>query len=212
MNGGDLLAKMFEGVPSGDDEVVKASSGRIMPDNWVPPVKGPIRNPSDWLDRMMIPIERRPLSLMSGALALFSHRSKGGEHVEASVILPMGADINDPETRWSVWHEIGHAADFVSTREDLLIATPHGQYSTAHIKVMRQYQNLIIGWSPCEDREYKTSPAELWAEVVACAIMMPEWIPDGLMAAVKSDLVKLNLPLREDAAEGEVQQLEGQQP
>lgn len=210
MNGADLLGQLFQGV-AGDDEVVKAAGGRIMPDNWVPPIKGPVRHPADWLSRYLIEIKRRPRALMGDALALFAHRSKGGEHVEAEVIIPEGADINDPETRWSVWHEIGHAADFVSTREDLLIATPHGLYSTAHIKVLRAYQNVIIQWTPHSDRAYKISPAELWAEVVACAICSPGWVPDEVMAAVKADLMKLNLPLVDEAAEGEVQQIEGGQ-
>jgi hypothetical protein len=210
MNGGDLLGQLFQGVP-GDDEVVKAAGGRIMPDNWVPPIKGAIRNPADWLSRYLIEIKRRPLCFMGGAVALFAHRSKGGEHVEAEVIIPEGADINEADTRWSVWHEIGHAADYVSTREDCLIATPHGLYSTAHVGVLRRYQALIIQWNPHTDRAYKTSPAELWAEVVACAICAPSWMPAEVMAAVKPDLVKLNMPLPEEAAEGEVQQIEGGQ-
>ncbi len=207
MNGADLLGQLFQGV-SGDEDIVRASGGRIMPDNWVPPIKGPVRNPADWLSRYLIEIKRRPRCFMGDALALFAHRSKGGEHVEAEVIIPEGADINDPETRWSVWHEIGHAADFVSTREDCLIATPHGLYSTAHIKVLRAYQNVIIQWSPHPDRAYKISPPELWAEVVACSICTPCWVPDEVAAAVKGDLEKLNLPMP-DEAEAQVQEIEG---
>jgi hypothetical protein len=207
MNGGDLLGQLFQGV-AGGEEVVRAGKGRIMPDNWVPPIKGPVRHPADWLSRYLIEIKRRPLCLMGNAVALFEHRSKGGTHVEAAVILPEGADINAPDTRWSVWHEIGHAADFVSTREDCLIATPHGLYSTAHIKVLRAYQNVIIQWSPCADRAYKISPPELWAEVVACAICSPAWLPDEVMRAVRADLEKLNLPLP-DEAEAQIQEIEG---
>ena len=56
---------------------------------------------------------------MNGASALFRQLTRGGsEHVEAAVWIPIGANIDSPEVRWTVWHEIGPAMDQVQTRND----------------------------------------------------------------------------------------------
>lgn len=206
------LSDLFANVPAGE-EVSKARQGRMHSADFVPEVDGAIDNPKDWLGRYLIPIRLVPRQWLGTALAVFKQTSRGGDHISAEVWIPTGSDINNPETLWSVWHEVGHAVDYVYTREGKIIATPHGQFSTNHIEVLRRHQEEIIGWFPHPDRAYKTKPAELWAEAVACAIMEPGKMPPDLLAAIRPELVKRNLPVA--AAPGPLpvvrlgQQLEG---
>jgi hypothetical protein len=195
------LCELFANVPDGSEDVGKGG-GRIHSADFVPDIEGPIDNPRDWLARYMIPIREVPRVMLAGdAAAIFKHASRGGEFIQAEVWIPKGADINKPDVRWHVWHEVGHAVDFVFTRENKIIATPHGQFSTNHIAVLRRHQEQIIQWSPHPDRAYKTKPVELWAECVACAILSPERMPAELFAAISPDLHKRNLPLRVAPAE-----------
>ncbi len=197
------LARMFESVPLPSERPPRRTIGREVPSHFVPDdvVLDVIEDPKSWLSRFYIPIRHVPPELLRSnvsdrpAAAMFCHHSKLGEHVKAEVRIPNGADINDPNTERDVWHEIGHAVDLVGVRECQLIATPHGMYSTQFIKVLREYQETIISWSPHENREYKTRPGELWAEVVAYAVMDEGRVPAAIMEAVRPTLIEKLIPV-----------------
>jgi hypothetical protein len=197
--GAELLSDLFNGVSSLGDEV-SAAGGRIVDTvmnhtGKVAKVEGPIDNPRDWLARWGVPIEERTPQQMSDAAAIFRHSSDGDQLIKASVVVPMGADINEGRDRWSVWHEIGHCCDFITHREGNIIFTPHGMFSTQFIELLRLHQEVIITWSPHSDRAYKTSHKELWAETVAAAIMDPQRVPSDLLAAITPALIERNLPV-----------------
>lgn len=194
----EQIIAMFEDVAvPGHDQVQSARGGRIdETTRWVGRVAGPVEKPSDWLSRFSIPIVPvREDQLGHGVGAAFMHHGRGEELLRAEVWVPTGGDVNDPFYRWCVWHEVGHACDFVGVREDLAIHVPSGIYSTKHIEVLRQWQETIIKWTPCSDREYKTKPCELWAEVVACCLTEPAKCPVELWVAVEADLRAVFLPI-----------------
>jgi hypothetical protein len=199
MSGTQRLVDLFANVPG--DDIGKAGEGRIKSaDNYqVEPVAGPIASPREWLERFLIPIKEQPVEAMRGARALFYQRTRdAGQHVEAEVWIPIGSDINAPDVRWSVWHEIGHAVDQVQTGPDgKMFATAAGSYSAKHLPLLRKYQEEIILWSPNRDREYKLDPQELWAEVVACAICDPGRMlrMGDLWCGIRPDLNARNLPV-----------------
>lgn len=189
------LGRLFDTVPSLAERPARRR-GREVPDGFVPDIASSevISDPKLWLSRYHIPIvEVLPCDL-KGAAAAFWWKSRGGEFIEAEVRIPRGTDINDAGARWCVWHELGHAMDYVTTREERLISTPHGHFSTQHIKLLREHQETIITWTPSDDRDYKVSPCELWAECVACAIMLPEFMPAPLLDGIRESLRSRNLP------------------
>lgn len=205
------LANMFDSVPTLNERPAPGRRGKEVPKLFVQdvPTDMVINDPKAWLARYHIPIvEVGPDKLRGGrAAACFAIWEKHGEFVKAEVRIPRGSDINSNEVRWNVWHELGHAMDAVMTREEQLIATPHGMFSTLHIELLRKHQELIITWNPSENRDYKTSPPELWAECVACAIMDPARMPPDLLAGITPSLKSRNLPVK-DAATDSVLSLE----
>ena len=201
MNDIELLGNLFAGVTLPSEAVGKGGGRELISAGRVGQVEaGPISEPARWLLHFNIPIrecqkEELRINATSFASALFCQESCGGAHLKAEVRIAKGYDLDNPKDRWTVWHEAGHAADFVFTREGKLIATPHGQFSTNHIEVMRQHQDVIITWSPHSDRAYKIKPEELWAECVACAIIRPSQMPPDLLAALRPDLERLHFPI-----------------
>ena len=200
-----LLADLFAGIPGPDDLIGKAD-GRIIEtvinkSGVTPDILGPIASPRDWLARYGIAIEEgSPAEMSNGrAAAVFQHPTHGGKG--ARVIIPIGYDIDDPKVGWTVWHEIGHAADFIATDHDgKLQHVPGGVYSTLNEGAMRQHQDTIVTWTDNnapENYEYKHRRTELWAECVACAVMKPAQMPPALLAAILPHLIKRNLPVPE---------------
>ena len=198
-----LLCDLFAGVPGPDDLIGKAG-GRIIEavmntTGIVPDILGPIASPREWLARYGIAIEEgSPSEMANGkAAALFQHPNGDGRG--ARVLIPIGYDIDDHRVGWTVWHEIGHAADYIGTNpEGRLMPTPAGVYSTQHEGALRQHQDVIVTWSnnnTPENYDYKHSLSELWAECVACAVMKTAQVPPPLLAAILPHLIKRNFPI-----------------
>ena len=201
MNGIELLSNLFAGVTLPGEAIGKGGGRDLIGAGRVGHVEaGPISEPARWLLHYNIPIrevqkEELRIDAVRFANAMFCHKSRGGDHIDAEVRIAKGYNLDDPNDRWTVWHEAGHAADYVYTREGRLIATPHGQFSTNHIEVMRKHQEVIITWHPHSDRAYKTKPEELWAECVACAICKIGFMPPDLLDALRPDLERLHFPV-----------------
>jgi hypothetical protein len=197
-----LLCDLFAGVPGPDDLIGKAG-GRIIEavmntTGITPDVLGPIASPREWLARYNIPItEAGPAEMACGeAAAMFRHPTGPGA-AGAQVIIPIGYDIDDPKVAWTVWHEIGHAADYIHVRDGRPYHAPQGHYSALHLGIMQQHSEEIINYSRhgAEHRDYKLKPNELWAECVACAVMAPQRMHRDLADAILPDLIKRNLPV-----------------
>jgi hypothetical protein len=188
MNGIELLASLFANAPDPTAPVGKAG-GRIGGPANVdasPELSAPLQ----WLKDYGVPIiQAQDADIPPGVAALFKSQP-------ARVIIPLEPVVDADKAMWFVWHEVGHAADFVYIGKDF---QPHeltaGRFSGKHVALLRQHQEEIIKWSPHPDRKYKTNPEELWAEVVACAICDPARMPPGLLPGVRSDLDALKLPV-----------------
>ena len=197
-----LLCDLFAGVPGPDDLIGKAG-GRIIEavinkTGFTSDITGPIASPREWLARYGIAItEAGPTAMANGkAAALFQHPSGPGA-VGAKVIIPIGYDIDEPKVAWTVWHEIGHAADYIHVRDGKPYHEPSGHYSALHLGIMQQHSEEIIHYQRFnpENRDYKLKPNELWAECVACAVMEPKRMSAPLLDAILPDLIKRNLPV-----------------
>ena len=192
--GTELLCDLFKGA--GGDEPVGQGGGRILPSNVVVyEPTGPVQSPHEWLQRFQIPIVEQSPAELDKALARFRCRAKGGAIEYAAVEIPRGSDIDKGIDRWAVWHEIGHALDYVSCANGIIVPMLHGQFSTLHLDLLRQHQETIIEWHPHANRAYKTQPCELWAETVAASICESWRVPPALLQAVRPDLVRWYLPV-----------------
>lgn len=198
-----LLCDLFAGVPGPDDLIGKAG-GRVIEavintTGVTLDILGPIASPREWLARYGIAItEAGPAEMNCGkAAALFQHPSGPGA-VGAKVIIPIGYDIDDPKVAWTVWHEIGHAADYIHVRDGKPYHAPEGHYSALHLGIMQRHSEEIIHYQRFnpENRDYKLKPNELWAECVACAVMEPKRMSAPLLDAILPDLIKRNLPVK----------------
>ena len=201
----DKLLRLLASLPPLPGEEVGMAEGGRLPEAGMITGKveeGAAHSPREWLDRYSIPIVERPANhadLFHGkAKATFIYMPLGGDKGKAQVCIPYGAYIDQSDYGWYIWHEIGHAMDYMMVREGEIIGTPHGHYSTEHLGLLRKHQELIITWTPISDRDYKTQAKELWAEVVACCVQAPLMCPPDLLEAVLPAMRKRGIPVQFD--------------
>jgi hypothetical protein len=186
MNGTELLCELFANVPDPTDQIGKAG-GRI--GGAIIQATGAIAAPFDWLKAYGIPIiQAQGCDIPVGVAGLFYP-------FPPRVVVPLEVDPNSPSVMRTIWHEVGHAADFVMSVEGKITPTPHGQFSSRHAGLLREHQEIIITWHPYHDRDYKTKLEELWAETVTQSITRPELMPTALLVGVLPDLEFLRLPM-----------------
>ncbi len=185
MNGTELLCELFANVPDPTEKIGKAG-GRI--GSAIIQATGAIALPFDWLKAYGIPIvQAQDCEIPVGVAGLFYP-------VPPRVVIPLDVNANSPGVMRTIWHEVGHAADFVMSVEGKITPTPHGQFSSRHAGLLREHQEVIITWNPHPDRDYKTKLVELWAETVTQAITQPVLMPTALLVGVLPDLEFLRLP------------------
>lgn len=188
-----LLCDLFADVP-GPDDAISAGGGRIA-EHEVAACKGPIEKPSEWLRQYNIQIRECERSEMQGSAALFYLLPGSTDLKDCEVLIPKGSSPDSADTLWCLWHEIGHAMDYIQVRNGQRVVSPNGYYSNRHHVALRDHQETIIEWWPCKDREYKTQLKELWAETVACAVMKPWQMPTDLLNDVRLALEERNVPI-----------------
>lgn len=193
-----ILCDLFASVPDGTDLVGKGGGriGGVLD----PQIQGPLARPLAWLTAYGVKIKQcQDCDLQLGALAQF--------HVgpPSFVAIPLRAHTQSSTTLWHVWHETGHAADLVqpagkgrwiSPNHYVLAGYPivHvGLYSAKHLALLKKHEEEIITWNPCDNRDYKTQPVELWAEVVACALCDPLRLHPELIDGIRPDLAALKM-------------------
>lgn len=180
--------------PSFEAPIHAVAGGRVPEDGWIGVTsdKGAALGPREWLERHLIPLveEQAGSAILNHgrSLAVFRHHP-------VSVVIPIGLDLDDPENGWTVWHEIGHAMDYVTLVNGVRQQSTSGKYSELRLATLREFMPVIIDWNFHPDREYKESPKELWAECVACAVMQPERMPMPLLYDIVNDLRERGIPL-----------------
>lgn len=191
MNGTDLLSSLFESVPE-PGEVIGGRMGGRIGGTISPTTTGPMAAPLAWLTGYGVPVvQAQDCDMAPGAAAQYCHSPP-------TVKIPTTAPPASAFTVWCLWHEAGHAADFVARSPILpavIVSCPSGQFSTKHKDILLDHYKTIIEWTPNDDRAYKVQPKELWAEVFAAAICDPKRVPPVLLHRISFDLAKLGVPL-----------------
>ncbi len=195
----ELLTELFANVP-GPDESVHRERGRVLENNAVIAVAGiPIPDPVGWMMEHGMPLER---TLPRGGPYAGAFVHGPTPHIE----LCDGDQSQDPKVQRVLWHEIGHAIDFMSvSKAGVLTHLPDGQYSTKHKAILVEHAELIVALRIQGDIEteinswsrYAREPKELWAELVAIACTNPKAIVAApkLWAAVWPDMTERCLPI-----------------
>lgn len=199
-SGLELLSELFANVPDAGEEVSRGRGRVVETRACIAAPNVPIPDPVEWLVNHGIPIQRT-LDRNCGPDGMFM-----GRGVDSFVNLKEGADMTDARVQRTIWHEIGHAIDHLTTgKSGVLRFNELGTYSTKHKDVLIEHAELIVALrmkgsiegGGTEWSEYARERGELWAELVAIVCTNPKSITSSpkLWDAVRPDMAERCLPL-----------------
>lgn len=169
----DRLSAMFDNVPL-PWEIVRVR-GRELPANFIGTHEGPpIADPIDWLKRNRIRWNFREGNNITWT-GMFH-----GEPLVEDCYIEVAPLLERDEHKHVVWHEIGHAIDYLQ-EENQELRICRWFYSEKHKTILQRFAPLIISvWakgnfvgSNDDWHAYASQPRELWAEAVAICCTRP---------------------------------------